>query len=211
VGVLQIAVSAVTLLLVYGLVLELFGRKPAVVAAALFAFYPTLVAHTPLLWSDSIALCPIAASLLLLVRAQRSGSHWTSLGAGLALGVGALTREFLFWFIPIGAVWLALAAGFSRRRAMAAALVCIGAMLAILPWSAFNARVHGDWFLISTNTWRPLYIATLGPTRNHFDYQRYTSLGPVEQNRFAREQVFNLLSQQPGWLVSKLRRERPVR
>lgn len=207
VGVLQIIASAITMGLIYLLAQELFDRRSGLVAAAIFGFYPTIAAHTHLLWSDSLTLLPLVASLLLSVRAQKSGRPLTALAAGAAFGLTALTREFAFWFIPVVAVWLAVSSGIGRRRTLAACLVVAGALLVILPWTVRNYRVHDEVVLIAANSWSPLYLANNMDKRQWLAIHHYRDYRgrDVERERFARKHALNTIaSRQPGWIFDRL-------
>ena len=83
-GVLQCGVAAVSMLLLYLLASDLFDRRTGLVAAGLLGFYPTFVAHTHLLWSETLVVAPLLAALLLLVRARICNSTARPRGAGCA-------------------------------------------------------------------------------------------------------------------------------
>lgn len=159
IGLVQIALSALTMVAIYLLARDLYDRRAGWVAAGIVGLYPPLAAQTHLLWSDLPCMLPISVALWLMVRARRRESLASAVAAGAFWGLAALTREFSFWFLPIACVWL----GFTwlgPRRFAAAGLVAVGAFLVILPWTARNYVRHDTFVLIAANSWTPLLLAT---------------------------------------------------
>jgi 4-amino-4-deoxy-L-arabinose transferase-like glycosyltransferase len=215
VGLLQIGISALSMTLLYLLASDLFDRRAGLVAAGMFGFYPTIAAHTHLLWSESFMLCLIIASLLTVERAQRSGRPLVALAAGGVLGLAALTRQYMFWFIPIASLWLAFSLAparlAARQRTLAAALVLAGALVVVLPWTARNYRVHGEFLLIASNSWTPLFLENnthpewSGPNSLLKFYKKYRGR-EFERERFAREYTLNFIrARMPTWVVDRIR------
>lgn len=205
-GVLQILVSGATTILLYQLAADLFGGRSGLLAAGIFAFYPEFVAYTHVLLSETLVLLPLVAGLLLLERARRRTSSRLALAAGALIGVGGLTREPIFWFAPVAALWIALAVHRGRRGLSLAVLA--GAFLVVFPWTVRNARVHGALVLISTNTATPLYLANNDREPSGPAWRFYDGWGSreVERERFARHEAIRfILAHQPGWGLERLR------
>jgi 4-amino-4-deoxy-L-arabinose transferase-like glycosyltransferase len=116
---------------------EMFGHTAAIIAAILTALYPYYVVHDTALQETSLFTFLTALSVLLLLRARRSGSVLTASCAGLAAGAALLTRADprLAFFAPL---WLALAGGTHAAtwpQRLSAAVVCgIVAALVVSPW-----------------------------------------------------------------------------
>jgi hypothetical protein len=144
------------------------------------------------------------------VRARRGASARLALLAGALLGVAALTREFVLWFAPLAALWIARSGGWSRPRARLALLVLAGTVLAVLPWTVRNAFVHRAFVPISTNTATPLFLDNndvlreVGP-----DYlvRFYSEWGAreVERERYALRHALDYIRKQPiRWAARRL-------
>lgn len=141
-----------------------FDARVGLLAAAIAAVFPSLVAYSHYLWSDTLFALLLTSALALLAAAER---RRRAAGAGLTgvlLGAAALTRELA---IPLALAcafwwwWTAPPAG--RRRAGLEALVLLGlAGLVILPWTLRNAALFGrpvpvstvGWILLPHRPWR---------------------------------------------------------
>ncbi len=146
----QVALSALCTWLVYRLGRELFDARAGLAAAAIFAFEPTFVAYTQLLWSETLLALPMAAALCSLVRGVRGDRKLATALAGAAFGIAALTRAVVLTLLPLVALWI-LAVGVRPRRTALrhAAALALGAALVVAPWTARNALVYGSVVPIS--------------------------------------------------------------
>ncbi len=132
--------GAVTCLLVYALGKRVFDPAVGVVAAALFAFYPSDVFYAGLTMSETVFGAAFTAILYLLVRGHEHGvappRRWFVFG--MLLGGAALIRGVALPFaaVPI-AFWLL--SGSHRAGAWRRAVACaLGVALAVTPWMARN-------------------------------------------------------------------------
>lgn len=148
----QVVLSSVGILFVYGIAARLLSARGAAVAAGWTAFDPTLVAFTHYFWSETLYTFFLLATVFLLIRSQE-GARWKAcLAAGLIGGVAALTRSSFAVLIPLISGWIAFRGWGSRRdRIRSAVLFTTGCMAVILPWSIRNAVRFDRFLLISTN------------------------------------------------------------
>lgn len=152
--------------------------------------------HTPLL----------LAGVLLLARDSPSARDGRRVfGAGLLVGLSALTRSVSSAFIPILAL---LEWNRTRDRAglARAARLCAGAALVILPWSARNAFVIGDPVPIETTAYENILWANhLGPPE---DYRRHIQAldglaTPAERRAYATQVAVTAIRQHPDLFARK--------
>jgi len=130
---------------------ELFGDDAGVVAACLFAFCPTIVAHAHLVTMDvGLAAFAAASSYHLTIYARR-GSRAQLTASATALGLALATKFSAVFLAPVlGALVAASAlgwgglrdrtAGEARHFRIGAALVATGAFVAIaglIVWAAY--------------------------------------------------------------------------
>ena len=116
---LSLALSAVTIALVYGLALAVFpGREwLALLAAALAALNPQVLFINAALNNDNLLMPLSTAALWLMVDLLRPGSRsasWKAAGLGVLLGLAALTKlsGLVLWPVAAGVVgWRALQDG----------------------------------------------------------------------------------------------------
>jgi 4-amino-4-deoxy-L-arabinose transferase-like glycosyltransferase len=144
----QSIVGVGTVLCAAMLAREMFGDTAALIAATLTSIYPYYIVHDTALQETSLCTLLMAVSVLLLLRARRSGFLVRAIGAGLALGAAVLTRANLAPFALLAPLWLALLGGpgaAPRRRRLWVAVVCAGiAALTISPWLIRAYRLTGS-------------------------------------------------------------------
>jgi hypothetical protein len=124
-------------------------------ACGFVALDPTLIAFSHLLWPETIFLLLFVTATNLVIE---TGDRWRrSLLAGALFGAAGLVKAIGFWLVfPIAAV---LAASVPRpRRWRTSALLVLGAVLIILPWTLRNAAVYGRFVLIDATAGTNLYL-----------------------------------------------------
>ncbi|HEX4567363.1 MAG TPA: hypothetical protein VH138_12070, partial [Vicinamibacterales bacterium] len=122
------------------------GPRAAVIAAAVAAVYPPLVAMPAYAFSETLfSTLAVAAALLL----QKGNSPLSSPRPGTAPFVGGvvtaaatLTRPMMLIFVPLAAAWIA-----RRSGAVRAAIFCAVIVVCILPWTIRNQHVYGRWIV----------------------------------------------------------------
>ncbi|MDA0336583.1 MAG: glycosyltransferase family 39 protein [bacterium] len=148
---LQALLAGTTVLAVYGLALELFHRRAAVAAAALYALEPLSVLYAARVLSETLFTACLTWGLLLLARlAGRRDDPFqdlrvTAACAGGLLSMAALVRPVAY---PIALAAGLSAAWFALRRSAPPAtrwrpvlLLTATALVPVLLWQARNAVV----------------------------------------------------------------------
>ncbi len=140
----QIVLSLLTTVLVYLLARRLYDQRIAMAAAALHCLYPSLVGATNLVLTESLFTFLLVGFLLLIERSMATQSRSALAGAGVVLGLAALTRSVV-WLFPPFAVLLIIAfnrqLSWPRRLASALPLV-LGFALTLAPWTIRNTRLQ---------------------------------------------------------------------
>lgn len=151
--ILQSILGLANLLLVYVLASRAFGRRSGLIAMVLMTAYAPMVYLETKLLTETLAITLNLASLLFLMRALRRPTI-TGFGlAGITFGLSALCRpSALLMAILIGA-WLLILVLRSKSGMRLGHVLALGVgiMLAILPVTARNYVVGGDFALITTN------------------------------------------------------------
>ncbi|HEY5658412.1 MAG TPA: glycosyltransferase family 39 protein [Myxococcota bacterium] len=153
-------------LLVYGWSRRLFGREGAALSLLLAAFSPNLLAHTPLMTSDTALTLCLGAALASLWTALHRVTPVTVLVGGGVCGLLFVSKFSAFLFIPMALILLALRVADGR---------------------ALRVRGFGGWHRIET---RGRQLAALGAVLVVYaalttaviwaSYGfRYTAFGPV--------------------------------
>ncbi|MDO4630434.1 MAG: glycosyltransferase family 39 protein [Planctomycetia bacterium] len=187
----QIFISLLTTLVVYGLAREWDGfltSRGALWTAALFCFYPSLVAENYLLLTETLFTFWLVLVLWTASRFLRTGSIYAAAFCGVFIAFGALTRSIL-WLSPIPlAVFFMIFAGWkftsvtqetygSRRiydprdtqdlhnthftwkqRVFGAFLLLIFAGVGMAPWIIRNTRLQETFTPIDCMSGRNLMM-----------------------------------------------------
>jgi len=147
------ALGALSILLLYLIAKRLWGRRVGLAAAAIGAVFPPLVLLSRDLVSESLFIPLELAAVLCVLNFRRSGGElrW-ALGAGALCGLAALTRNTgLALILPVAiGVWT-LRPRFRPRSLLAPALTMGCAAILIAPWIARNAVEFGRFVPITTS------------------------------------------------------------
>jgi 4-amino-4-deoxy-L-arabinose transferase-like glycosyltransferase len=147
----QIIVGLGSIVLLYGIVLRLFDRRTALVAAALFGLYPSLLFSGVLILSETLFIGLFLLTIRGCLALFDGENRWAAFGTGVVLGFSALTRSIL-WPLPavlIPFLWLASRASM-RQKAAVCGLVLAGYAMALGPWAIRNTRLQHTPVLVDT-------------------------------------------------------------
>jgi hypothetical protein len=144
--------------------------RAGLVAGAMVALHPALVAYTPALMTEGVtaALLIIAGWLALRIRSLTGGRRGLGLAALAALlGITLLVRPQCLLLVPIyGALAIAGSdAGAWRARGLSAAFVTCLAVGVCLPWTMRNCARMGHCVFVSANGGWNLLIGTAADAR----------------------------------------------
>jgi hypothetical protein len=153
---LQSLISIATTIVVYRIGRRLWNERAGFAAGAFTAFYPTDVAFSHLLWSESLygALVIIAFERLLRTQEDERG-RGAAIAAGIAgelLGAATLTRSVGAALMAASLLWLMLRAGSFRSRVVLASALFSGWALLVLPYSIQASSRAGRFVLVDTNS-----------------------------------------------------------
>ena len=148
---LQMLLSLLTVGVIYLVGRDGWGERTGLVAAGIFAFYPTLIGFNNIVLTEPGFLLCVSLACWAMVRHLNNPNTWQVGAAGVALGLGALIRDTLFYSGPVTTLFLiGLAIRERRFRWAHAAMFAGGFLLTILPWCIRNSRLHGEMAMIST-------------------------------------------------------------
>jgi 4-amino-4-deoxy-L-arabinose transferase-like glycosyltransferase len=130
-------------LALYLFVRRFAGYWPAVAAMLVYALDPLLVVTGALLYPETLTAVLLVLTCDAARAAHLSGRHSAAIAAGAGLGLICLLRPVGLTLIPAVALWLLLADGRFRARALAHACIAIVVALVLLtPWTIRNYEVH---------------------------------------------------------------------
>jgi 4-amino-4-deoxy-L-arabinose transferase-like glycosyltransferase len=153
-GIVQAVLGAATVLLAARVARRLSGPTAGLVAAGVMALYPNLIFHTGALLGETLYNVLFLAFLALLIGRgwTESFGWWRLLGCGVLLGLAVMVRPISLAVIPV----VALAFLWSRKDWGIAlrwtAVLTLGVVACVVPWTVRNAVRLDAFVLISTNT-----------------------------------------------------------
>jgi len=172
----QVVLSTASVVLVYVIGARAFGRRAGLIAAALFAFDPVLVAFSHRLWSETLFIFLLLATIERLLAAVRGRRLAPWIAAGLLLGLAGLTRPMILTFAPWLLPWAALQAWRQARAGRTAAgdvpprawsstargfvALTVACVMVVVPWTLRNYRESGGFILVDTNGAFNLLVAS---------------------------------------------------
>ena len=225
---LQCVLGGVTMLLIWSITRELFGRGAAWLAALGFSVYPPALLLPCLLLKPNLFLPIFGLFVLWLVRTPMQGKRWLAIGA--LGGLGALLRGNMLILLPCFFLWPFLRARVEglalREGARATALFLAGAALVLLPVFVRNWAVGGQFALTTsgagTNVYggnngeNPYGVATefpwvrgipryeAGDWRREAERRLGRDLNGSESSSYWLGQVVESMKQNPGLHISIL-------
>jgi 4-amino-4-deoxy-L-arabinose transferase-like glycosyltransferase len=207
--------------LVYCLGRDLADPTTGLIAAALAAISPAIVAFTPLILSETLFATCLLLSLLAMARlvqmltrhslaphprqpALPAGRSLLALLSGALVGVACYVRPS--WLLAGLIFAAALPCGLSRRWTGVGALVLLGLFLTLLPWGLRNWRVTGHFVLTTLWVGPSLYdglnpAATGDSDMSFFDQDNLMGgrgLSEYEMDRHYRHAAWEFATENPG-------------
>ena len=151
---LEAGLGAATVLLIGVIALRLWGRRAAIVSAAIGAVFPPLVLVFSSLLSEALFI-PLVLAAVLCALVARDSDHrlrWAVL-TGVLLGLAALTRgNGIALVIPLGFLVWSVRPRLSRRSLAAPLALIAAAVLTLVPWTVRNARAFHEFVPITSET-----------------------------------------------------------
>ena len=148
-------------LLIFLIAERCFGRKVAIVAGFLAAFYPPLVILSMRLLTETLFVFLVTLEIYLLYRMKEKPSFWSCVLGGGVLALATLTRPgiLFFPFVAIPLTWIGWRKGkvHFRRILLLFSVYLVAFLLPIGLWSVRNYRAEGRFILVSSQMGRVLY------------------------------------------------------
>ena len=199
----NVVLSVATIALVFLLGRRMAGDRAGLIAAALAAAYPVLIAFSHYLLTETLYVFLLLAALASLVAGKPQPTSLRAAAAGALFGLLALTREVGLVAPPVAAAYLVWTArprpGGGLRLA---GILVASTMLVVAPWSVYLNGHSESLVLVSRTTWLNLYLG------NHegAHFLRYRELGEDRgaRERAARELAVAAVSERmPTWPLEK--------
>lgn len=181
---LQVVCSLIASVLVYRIGRQQWSERVGLIAGAFFAFYPSHIAFSHLLWSETLFGMFVLLALERLLVADAHGSKIAAAVGGLALGAAALTRSTGLALLAAALVWLVMRRPFGQA-ARRAGLALAAALIVVAPWSIYATLHSGRVMVIDTNAGFNLWSGNNSQIPS--DLQGLWSLGMAPKNGLDRK------------------------
>jgi 4-amino-4-deoxy-L-arabinose transferase-like glycosyltransferase len=190
----QAAVGAALTWLAWRIGRDLFGDRAGLLAAVMTALSPYALVHDTAIQDTVLVNGLMALAVHLLWRTRGRGTPVVCLGAGVALGLVALTTARLTLVVPAGIAWAVIGAGPTLRlRVRSALLVALPVLCLLGGWVARNGRVVGAPVL-TTEAGESLWVANNPWALAHFPAESidlsladsYAGMTTAEQRAYDR-------------------------
>ncbi len=167
VRIVQIILSLATIFMVFMLGKKIFNEKIGLLAALVFAVYPSFIFFTHLLLTEVLFTFLFSFFIwyfILFLEKKRFRDIWM---AGIFMGLGALTRSILYPFFVIALIFLFISCkGSISQNAKWLILLTIGYVIVVGPWSIRNTILHK----------RPVIVNTMGGFNLYMGNYEHTPL-----------------------------------
>lgn len=157
----QHLIGATSCVLVYFLAKKLFNKTVAIISFLFAACYGMLIYFESELLLDSFLVFFNILLILFLLKTKEDPQLGRWLVCGLILGLSAITRPNILFFVPF--IWLWIYLSFRnqinlRRITLFSAVFLLGAIILIFPITLRNALIGKDLVLISSQGGANFYI-----------------------------------------------------
>jgi len=209
----------------FALVRAIATPRAAWIAAIALAVYPRAVFLPAYLFAENLYALLLVFGLWMALRASEGDRRASAIAAGIALGLGVLTREMLLAFVPVVALVLVVARSplALRERAIRAALLVAAVAAVVAPWTLRNHRVHGTWMLVGYSDGTPWFEGNyLAPTpmdvfrervsrtNRYIEEAERAGVEPearrvaIANERLQQDAWEAIRARQPAWIFEKL-------
>jgi hypothetical protein len=132
-------------LLMYLIARDALGKGVGLLAALFGAFYPYYVYMAGALYPTQTATLLMLAFVYFAMKTRRRPTAAFAIAQGLSLGALVLTRPVSLIFAPFAFLWTLR----GKKAVLAAVLLALSAMAVVLPWTARNYVVSGEFIPVS--------------------------------------------------------------
>lgn len=230
---LQLALSGVSLVALFGISWRVAGLRAARVAAFLFAVHPTLIFFTGTMWIETVYICLLLVAIWAALWAKDQEHPLAALAPGVALGGAVLFRGIATYLPPMFALAILWPAGGARdvdgwrqtlrSRSRHVAVLVLGTVLTVAPWSIYATPRQGGFLVSDATVGHVMWLGNNDYPPLTFDYgngmltddlfAKYLKLGrkpcdrkepPVQSSQCDVQASLTWIAQNPGEFVGRV-------
>ncbi len=208
----QVILSTLSVYLIYLVCRQTFGNeRTALLAGAIAAIYPSLIAFSHYLWAETLFIFLLLCFVHLLLRSIDSRRYWPLAASGAFFALGCLTRPVLLptFVIVLVYLWSRLR---TRRRVLLLSIVVFAAAAGAVmtPWLVRTVHVYDGWVGIAPSAhhlWRGNSdLFQEAEDVDDFSREKYDAYGnrALERDRHAlKKGIEKIRAEQPYWILKK--------
>ena len=155
VRVVQALISTGTIYLVYLLAVKLLSNRGAgLIAAALIAFYPSLILYSRFILPETLYIFFIALYFLIQLKALEKEDNPYHIGAGALLGISVLFKPMIFVLLPLPYIYMIVKSKYAEQRKTFIrnfVFYTIACCVVLAPWWIRNMITLERFVLLSDN------------------------------------------------------------
>ena len=170
-----LAVIYKTLLLIFLITKDIFGKNTALFSLSIASFYPPFISYSGILYTETLFTFLIILLIYLFLYAIRRKSWWFCVLLGVTAGYAVLLREE---FLLVLLSFFVLTAIYSKGSFKKIIYLILGVLLVIAPWTIRNYKVSDQFVLVSSQLGSILWISSYKGEwlEWHFEDPYYKSL-----------------------------------
>ena len=203
----QVGISALQVLLGYGVAARLFrNRSAGLLYAAFLALWYPFVEQPSLLFSELLFNTLFLAHMWFLLRYDRA-NRWANLAiAGLILGVAALVRSPALYSLAFVALWLLVRWWLQTGRSILRlcgelALITVCTLVVVLPWTTRNYVMYQHLIPVDTLGQVNLWLDLEEPALRVPKIEELRTMPQGERAAYAQTKAREILARDPLALV----------
>lgn len=223
---LHCVISALTVIPIYFIGKNLFGKPVGYITAAVFALHPAPVWYAiNAIWDTTIFTFLSMMLMLWLLHLPPGLNHKNGAVFGFFMGILILVKSVIAAFYPFMLIWLFLRSPAElKKKAASLGIICVITFLTLVPWLMRNYAVFGKFMLRSNlglelslencqETWDALEAGAKSdvfiqrhPTINLGEFLVYKSLGEVSYMNLCLDKALTFIRENPEKYLTLTRR-----
>ncbi|MYC12498.1 MAG: glycosyltransferase family 39 protein [Gemmatimonadetes bacterium] len=202
----QAILGTITCYFIYVLGCRMGRVLVGLIATGLFAIYPLFIFFSGVLMAETILIFLTTISFLCCVQFWEKNTFTMAMIFGGIVGLSALCKPVLLPWLPLVLFFWWQKSRLAPVQKASRVLTVVGALcLIILPWTARNHIVSGEFVPISTNLGINLLVGAhlegRGVYDNHIDYLAlYHTLADTSQGTAADRRIAGIVL---GWIIAQ--------
>lgn len=149
----QAIISSVSVLLIFYLAREIFGRKIAFLSALWSAFYPFFSRYAELIRRETLSIFLMLLFVISLNRVYRKSNFKNLILSVIPFTLLVHTNAKYLFYLPFIFVWMWVTCSGKRIAVMNYAVFFILLLATMVPWTVRNYVAYNRFVLINTHSW----------------------------------------------------------